>query len=224
MNGNTPLDLVHAAQDQNGSSSLRQDMAEGLTQCLRILTQNKALQRLRKGVPMEVDRDTIRFASSASQIGVYEVKSASLRAAVDRLCSELLYNDIDAEALVFSFKDSSSCDVILSHIASNYSEISLRATSMPSDLIEDDVNGINITLVQDDSGDDCDDDLCSTHSSNNRGGADVTNESFLARKGRREARFTEARENSPGGLLLLLRMWFDLNPKSIGNVHVPLAV
>ena len=231
INGNTPLDLLHAAQANIGPCSRLQEV-EKMMQCLNILTSNKALRRLRKNIPMEVDQSTIKFVSSSSHVGLYEVKSATLRVMIDRLCSEMTYNDIDAEALVFSFKksDRSSCDVTLDYIASNYPEISNDTTLL---LDEKDVD---VTIVSvndgdgDGDGDDDDDDDAKKKDEEKNGentgsgmshdslSAPVSQDSFIIRKSRKGSGFMDAREHSPGGLLLLLRMWFDLNPQSIGKL------
>jgi ankyrin repeat protein len=218
QNGNTPLDLVHGAQ-ANITASTPLHEVEQMMKCLDILTNNKAFRRLRKNLPMEVSQSTIKFSASSAHVGLYEVKSATLSVIVDRLCSELLYNDVDAEALVFSFKESekSFCDVTLDLIASNYPEIRNDAT-LP--LHEKDVD---IEMIDDDN--DNDNDLAAGAGAGagygnpplDSRGTSVTNDSFVSRKSRKGSGFIDAREHSPGGLLLLLRMWFDLNPKSIGK-------
>jgi hypothetical protein len=195
LNGNTPLDLVHAAQ-ANIVPCTPLHVVKEMMQCLDILMHNKALRRLRKNIPMEVDQSTIKFVSSSAHVGLYEVKSATLKVIVDRLCSEMLYNDADAAALAFSFKESerASCDIILDLIASNYPEMSSDTSLLVHD--ED----IVVAMVDDDSF--------------------VSHDSFVTRKSRKGSGFMDARDHSPGGLLLLLRMWFEINPKSIGKFFI----
>lgn len=213
INGNTPLDLVHSAQDLISPSTSLRD-AERMMRCMGILTNNKALRRLRKHIPMEGDQPTIKFASSSTHVGLYEVKSATLKAIIDRLCDEMLYNDADAEALVFSFEEDerASCGDILGMIYSNYP--SVCDVNAPDEEI-----GVSLMTVNECSGNG--DSV--VHKSMDksqltaRQSSYFASESFVNRKSGNGSAFSDARNNSPGGLILLLRVWFDLNSKSIGT-------
>jgi len=212
--GRTPLDIVHTAQGKVGSTTPLH-VVNQLIQCLTILTQNRALKRLRKDIPMEVDQPTMKFISSSSQAGLYEVKSATLKAMLDRLCSELFYSNIDAEALLFSLhnKNVSNCDAMLNIIVSNYPS---KITASKLSVKERDTE---TSLLKSESGDNSDDEEMTSNES--RSGSRT---SIVMRCSRRASRFLDARENSPGGLLLLIQIWFELNPDSIGKFHDLLCV
>ena len=200
LNGNTPLDFVHDAIDCVRASVVSEDVLgnmQGLLQCLSVLNKYKAWRRHRRDQEVEADKSDIKFATSTSHLGVgiYEVRSATLPVIIQRLCNELYYDDNDAEAVALYFKywECSRCTEVLNLVRLYYPS--------PCD---------SITQESDDNVDNND------NVSEARSSEHLSRCSMFSRS-RKGSGFFDAKENSPGGLLLFLKTWFERSPTSLGT-------
>ena len=202
LNGNTPFDLVQDAINGVRSCSLSEDVVgsmQGKMRCLEVLNKHKAWRRHRRDQEVETDQSDIKFISSSLHVGHYEVKSATLPTMIKRLCNELFYDDMEAEAVVLSFQEwkRCRCTEVLELILSNYPSASDQASQLEE--------------IRNDNEEDSVD---TNHS------RQISRESSFLSRSKRGSGFFDARENSPGGLLLLLRTWFEHNPNSLGKYQL----